>query len=211
MTIQELSALVGFAFAMSASPGPSNLILLSSGLTFGFRRSLPIALGVCLGVVCLLAVVGAGLGSVMQANATAYAVFRLICVAYVLYLAWQVARSAPPRADAGTPGAERPGRPMRFFEAALLQWVNPKAWTAAIVVAGAYFPPGSPLRFLIPRVLLFGLVNFPSVTVWALFGMFFRKILSNAVMVKRINVAMAILLVATMVPVALDIFAPADK
>ena len=43
-----------FAFVSSVTPGPNNVMLTASGATFGYRRSVPHMLGICLGVVVMV-------------------------------------------------------------------------------------------------------------------------------------------------------------
>ena len=192
-------ALVGLAFVTSITPGPSNLLLLASGLNFGFRRSLLGALGVTGGFLTLLAVVGAGLAPVLQGGVVS-AVFKTACVGYVLWLAWNVARSG---AQGPSEAAQAP-RPLSFWQAWWLQWINPKAWTVAAIAAASYPSPGA--WGLVSLVGVFGVVNLPSVAVWAGFGVFFRRLFSDPAKARVVNLFLAVLLVASMVPVLLHLF-----
>lgn len=201
MTPDLLAALIGFALVTSATPGPSNLILLASGLNFGFRRCLPLILGINLGFVSMLLLVGLGLGRVLRANQELYLFLRIPSLLYLLWLAWKIARSGPLSGRGRNPG----GRPLNFWQAAALQWVNPKAWAVALTATVAYTRPenyGASLAIMIP---VFALVNLPAISLWALFGAFFRRLLIDPAKVRVFNLVMALLLVASTVPIVFRI------
>jgi len=201
MTLDVMLALIGFAFVTSITPGPSNLILLSSGVTFGFRRSLPLASGICCGFLSMLLVVGLGVGQVLQASPAIYAVLRVLCLGYVLWLAWKIANSRPQSGE----GDQAAGRPVGFLQAALLQWVNPKAWAVALIATVTYTATGDYAASLLLMILVFGLVNLPSISTWALFGVALRRVLHDPAKVRVFNVAMALLLVASMAPILIEL------
>lgn len=207
MTLELLLALAGFAFATSITPGPSNLILLASGVNYGFRRSLPLMLGISAGFLTMVLLVGLGIGQVLQANATLYAILQSLSVLYVLWLAWKIASSRTTPTSDGDAAA----RPFTFLQAALLQWVNPKAWTVALIVTVSYTPqgtlPGDYLPSLLLMILVFGVVNLPSISTWAICGMALRRVLSDPARLRGFNIAMALLLVASMVPIVLGLSA----
>ena len=195
MSADLIAALVAFAFVTSITPGPNNLMLLASGVNFGFRRTLPHMLGVGLGFVVMVIGVGLGLGRVFELYPSAYVALRVIGVAYLLWLAWTLARSGP----IGE-GAHR-GRPMTFIEAAAFQWVNPKAWVMAVSAIAAYTRPDDFSASVLVVALVFGAVNIPSVGSWALFGVALRGLLTNPGTVRVFNVSMALLLVASLWPI----------
>ena len=195
MTADLLAALVAFAFVSSITPGPNNLMLLASGMNFGFRRTLPHMLGVGLGFVVMVIGVGLGLGQVFEAYPSAYTGLKVAGVAYLLWLAWTLARSGP------IGEGEQRGRPMTFLEAAAFQWVNPKAWVMAVSAIAAYTRPDDFRASLLVVAFVFGAVNLPSVGSWALFGVGLRRLLSNPRSVRMFNVAMALLLLASLWPI----------
>ncbi len=194
-------ALMGFAFATSITPGPSNLILLAASANFGFRRSTPLVLGLSLGFLSMLLIVGFGLGQVLRANETLYTILKISSLFYILWLAWKIARSAPLTSG----GDETASRPLTFLQMALLQWVNPKAWAVALTVTVAYTTPTDYAASLLLMTLVFGIVNLPSVSAWAVFGSVLRKLLHDPVKVRAFNLLMAVLLVASMLPIVVDL------
>src|SRR4030095_4920473 len=116
------------------TPGPNNLMLMTSGLNFGFRRGMPHLWGVTLGFTALGGTVGLGLGAIFARWPVLYTVLKYGGAAYLLYLAWQIAVSPPP-----TPGERaRAGKPVSFMQAVAFQWVNPKAWVMAVGAITTY-------------------------------------------------------------------------
>ena len=197
MGSQELLALVAFAFVTSVTPGPNNLMLMASGANFGVRRTVPHALGVAIGFVLMAVLVGAGLGQVFTLVPQAYAGLKALSVAYLLYLAWRIATAPPPGE------AARTGRPMTFIAAAAFQWVNPKAWAMALTAVSVYAPTRSLVSIALVGVV-FGIVNLPSVAVWAVLGQQMRRVLTNPRRMRAFNLVMAVLLVGSLYPVLLN-------
>lgn len=196
MQTELLTALAIFAFAGSATPGPNNLMLMASGANFGFWRTLPHMLGVALGFMVMITLVGVGLTSVFDAVPASYTVLKVLSILYLLYLAWKIANAAP--------ASERTGdaAPLTFVQAALFQWVNPKAWAMALTAVTAYAPSHDLLAVLIVAAV-FGLVTVPVVTSWTALGEQMKRVLTNARRLRVFNVTMALLLVLSLYPVLL--------
>jgi threonine/homoserine/homoserine lactone efflux protein len=193
-----LSAAAMFGLATSITPGPNNMMLLASGLNFGLRRTLPHMLGISAGYVVLMLAVGFGLGEALRSLPGAFLALKIVGGAYMLWLAWRIARSAPP--DAQGSSSSSAGRPMSFLGAVAFQWVNPKAWVIVVTAAATYVAPDEFARDLLLVTLVCGLINLPSIGVWALFGASLRRFLADPLWLRRFNVAMAILLVASLWP-----------
>jgi threonine/homoserine/homoserine lactone efflux protein len=197
MSPELFTALVGFAFVTSVTPGPNNLMLMASGANFGFRRTIPHMLGVALGFTLMVALVGVGLMSVFDMFPVAHTMLKVVSVVYLLWLAWKIANAAAP--GTGAAGGVT-GTPMTFLQAAAFQWVNPKAWAMALSAIAAYAPDRSLAAAALVAVV-FGLVNLPSVSAWAVLGQQIRHVLTNATRLRLFNWTMAALLVATLYPV----------
>jgi threonine/homoserine/homoserine lactone efflux protein len=195
MTTDLMLAFAGFAFVSSITPGPNNAMLLASGVNFGFRRTMPHIAGIAFGCVVMLVLVGFGLGEAFAAVPGLYDALRWAGAAYLLWLAWAIARSGPT--------AERPagGRPFGFWPAAFFQWVNPKAWIMVVGAVSTYAPPDGFARNVAVLALLLVVVNLPSTSVWAAFGTILRPLLADPARIRVFNVVMALLLVLSLVPV----------
>ncbi|OIQ83534.1 cysteine/O-acetylserine efflux protein [mine drainage metagenome] len=197
MSQQTLLAFALFALAASITPGPNNLMLLASGANFGFRASLPHLLGVAAGFMLLVTSVGFGLAEVFARLPWLYTAMRWGGAAYLLYLAWRIARSAPPDPSRRSSGE---ARPMSFAGAVAFQWVNPKAWLMAVSAFSTYVPVTRGTPVLLGAVLLFGAINLPSITAWALGGVHLGRLLQTRRRALAFNLLMSALLVASLLP-----------
>lgn len=195
MSIEIFLALLAFAFVASATPGPNNLMLLSSGVTFGFRRTIPHMLGIGIGFVLLLLAVGAGLGALLTSVPVLHLLLKIAGGLYLLYLAYRIATS-------GALDAEEEGRarPLGFWGAVAFQWVNPKGWVMAVTAMATYTDPQNYWPTMLIVAGAFGLVNLPSVSIWAGLGVMLRTWLSDPLRLRIFNIAMAVLLVASLWP-----------
>ncbi|MCC6946710.1 MAG: LysE family translocator [Bradyrhizobiaceae bacterium] len=124
---ENLFAFLLFAIAGSITPGPNNMISTASGAAFGFARTLPQMLGVSVGYPVMIVAFGFGLGEVFRQVPWLHEALRYAGSAFLLYLAWRIASAV------GVDRAEAK-RPLTLIEAALFQWLNPKAWTPSVVV-----------------------------------------------------------------------------
>lgn len=173
--MESLLPLSLFAFVSSITPGPNNIMLTSSGIRFGFVRSLPHMFGVVFGFSLILALCAAGIGSLIVAMPTLHIVLKTIGSTYLVYLAWQL-RSMAFTQDVGVDV-----RPMSFIGASLFQFANPKAWVMAVTGASAFLPPVQPVWLAITIFcFIFGVINFPCISIWAGTGAVLRRYLTQA-------------------------------
>ena len=196
MTNELILALALFAFVSSITPGPNNLMLMASGANFGMARSIPHALGIAIGFTIMVILVGLGLAQIFDLLPVMHLVLKIAATLYMLFLAWKIATSAP-RLDA----PESSGQPMTFMQAAAFQWVNPKAWAMALTAVTVYTPSGSGVAVVILVALVFGLVNLPSIGIWAFLGVQMRRFLTTAGRLRTFNWIMAALLIVSLWPI----------
>lgn len=201
MTVDILTALIAFSFVSSITPGPNNLMLLASGTNFGFRRTLPHMAGVTIGFTVMVTLVGVGLMQLFDRFPASYQVLKGVSVLYLIYLSWKIATAAAP--DAGKVGEQSrsAAKPFSFIQAALFQWVNPKAWAMSLTAITAYTPDTHPLPSVLLVALIFGAVNLPSITVWVLLGTQIRRHLNDPVKLRVFNVVAALLLLSSLYPI----------
>jgi threonine/homoserine/homoserine lactone efflux protein len=197
MTSELLTALTAFAFVASITPGPNNMMLLASGVNFGFRRTIPHMLGISLGFGFMILLIGLGIGQLFVQVPWLYQVLKVVSVGYMLWLAWRIATAGPISATAADPDA----RPMTFLEGAAFQWVNPKAWSMCLTAVAAYTLPSQYFMSMLVVTVAFVVVNVPSIAVWTLFGASLRGFLADPKRVRIFNVVMALALVASIWPV----------
>ena len=184
-----------FAFVSSVTPGPNNVMLTASGATFGYRRSVPHMLGICLGGVLMLLLIGAGLGKIFEAEPRIYTALKYVGAAYLIWLAWKIARAG------GVNQGQSGNRPFSFLQAAAFQWVNPKAWIMTVGIVAAYTPRDDFFFNLLLSALVLGLVNYPSISIWTLFGSTVGRALRTPQALRAFNWLMAGLLLLSLAPI----------
>jgi threonine/homoserine/homoserine lactone efflux protein len=192
-------AFVIFAIVMFFTPGPNNVMLLSSGLTYGFRRTLPHVAGITIGFAFMIGAVGLGLGTIFITYPVLQTILKYAGAAYLLYLAAAIAMSGPV-----TPGQDNRRGPMTFWGAAMFQWINVKGWVMVIGTITAYAGIASFPWNITIQVMLSLLLGAVSCSVWALFGSALRPVLTSRRLVRAFNIVMALLLLASLYPVFMD-------
>jgi len=199
MSQQLLLAFILFAVVMFITPGPNNIMVLSSGLTYGFRRTVPHIAGITIGVAFMVATVGLGFGTVFLAYPVLQTVLKYAGAAYLVYLAVMIALSGPPK-----PGTRDGRGPMTFWGAALFQWVNVKGWVMVIGTITAYAAIARfPLNVAIQTMLCLPL-GVVSTALWTLFGSALRPVMTSERAVRAFNIVMALLPLASLYPVFAD-------
>ena len=194
-----LIAFVIFAAVMYFTPGPNNVMLLSSGLVYGFRRTLPHIAGITVGMAFMIAAVGLGLGTIFIAYPVLQTILKYVGAAYLVWLAVGIAMSGMAPSDQDN----RRG-PMTFWGAAMFQWVNVKGWVMVIGSITAYTAIASfPWNIVIQTAITLVVGAFATVA-WALFGSALRPLLRSPVVVRAFNFVMAALLLASLYPVFAD-------
>lgn len=198
MNAEILTALAIFAFVSSITPGPNNLMLMNSGANYGFKRTLPHALGVGIGFTVMVALVGLGIMQLFDIFPISYQILKVLSIVYLLYLAGKIAMSS-----SSIETRNSNAKPFTFVQAAMFQWVNPKAWTMALTAISVYAPTKS-LGAVLFVSLVFGLVNFPCISGWVVLGQKMQVFLTNKKRLRVFNGSMAALLVLSLYPVLLD-------
>jgi threonine/homoserine/homoserine lactone efflux protein len=199
MSHSLLIAFVLFATVMFFTPGPNNIMLLSSGLTYGFRPTIPHIAGITVGFAFMVGAVGLGLGTIFIAYPILQTILKYAGVAYLIYLAAAIAMSGPVSA-----GQDNRRGPMTFWGAAMFQWVNAKGWVMVIGTITAYAAISPYPWNIVIQVGLSLLLGAVSCTVWALFGSALRPVLTSPRAVRAFNIVMAVLLLASLYPVFMD-------
>jgi len=199
MSHSLLIAFILFAIVMYFTPGPNNIMLLSSGLTYGFRRTVPHVAGITIGFAFMVGAVGVGLGAVFIAYPVLQTILKYLGVAYLVYLAAMIAMSKPVEPDQAN------GRgPMTFWGAAMFQWINAKGWVMVIGTITTYAAIAAYPWNIAIQVGLSLVLGTVSCTLWALFGTALRPILTAPRAVRAFNVVMAVLLLASLYPVFMN-------
>jgi threonine/homoserine/homoserine lactone efflux protein len=201
MPLETALAVLVFASVMAFTPGPNNVMLASSGARFGLARSLPHLAGVTVGFPVMLLLVGLGLASILLASPLLQTVMKIVSCAYLLWLAFQIGRSDTVMGDGGA------GKPLTFLQAAAFQWINPKAWLMAVGAISAYTAgQGRHLYLQVAIIALITLVvTLASTWTWTAFGAGIRRHLRSARALKLFNLAMALALLLSVLPILIEI------
>jgi threonine/homoserine/homoserine lactone efflux protein len=199
MSQSLLIAFVVFAAVMFFTPGPNNVMLLSSALTYGFRRSVPHMAGITFGMGFMVAAVGLGLGTIFITYPVLQTILKYAGAGYLIYLAAVIATSG-----AATSGQDNQRGPMTFWGAVVFQWVNAKGWVMVIGTITAYAAIASfPWNIVIQTAITL-VIGTLATLAWALFGSALRPVLASPSAVRAFNIVMAVLLLASLYPVFMD-------
>jgi threonine/homoserine/homoserine lactone efflux protein len=185
-----------FMVSMGITPGPNNILVASSGVHFGFRATIPHMLGITIGYPAMMLIVGLGLAKVFVAVPSIHALLKYLCIAYLLYLAWRIARAS------AMGEARSTHKPLTFWQAVAFQWVNGKGWVVAVSVVTTYTAVDRSLPLQI--IALAGiamLITIVSVGTWTMFGSMLRRLLHTPRRRRLFNYSMASLLVLSIIPV----------
>jgi threonine/homoserine/homoserine lactone efflux protein len=191
-------ALISYYFVMFATPGPNNAMLTASGIKFGFKKTLPHLVGIPFGHIIQIGLVCFGLGTLFQKYPFIQFYLKWICFFYLLFLGWKIIGSF-------SNSKKQSGRPLKFYEAALFQFINPKAWVVALTAATAFFPGDE--NFLVATIFVTitaPFVCFPSICLWAIFGTSIKSIIKNTKIKKFVEYLLAILLLVTAIIIVID-------
>jgi threonine/homoserine/homoserine lactone efflux protein len=188
-----LLPLVVFSIVSSGSPGPNNLMLWASGATFGLRRTLPHVVGTAVGIGGMALAAAAGLAALVASVPALGVAMRLAGSAYLLFLAWQIAR-------AGSLERATIARPFGFGRAVAFQLVNPKAWTFALGAVTTFRPSLlAPAPGALAIAVTMMLVIVPTALVWVVAGGAIGRVMVRERPRRLISAALAAVLVATIV------------
>ena len=193
-----LIALVSFYFVMYVTPGPNNAMVLTSGIKFGFSKTIPHMSGITIGHVLQTIVVCLGLGKIFQMFPEIQDILKIICALYLLYLGYKIIGSFSKIKDDGS-------RPLKFYEASLFQLVNPKAWTISTMVASGFLPKDESLIISISFISITALIICPlSISIWAAFGSGIRNLVKNNKKKAIVEYFLAILLLITAIMIVIE-------
>jgi threonine/homoserine/homoserine lactone efflux protein len=189
-----------FAISSTVTPGPNNIMIMTSGLNYGVKKSIPHLLGICFGFPVMVIVIGFGFSIVLERYPLFNEIIKVLGIVYLLYLAWLIASSSPVSLEG------RKSKPLSFTQAALFQWVNPKAWVVATGAVSAYTSVSSDIfTQVIFIALAFLIVAIPSLGTWLIFGVGIKKYLKSPKHQKVFNLSMALLLIVSVLPILIKL------
>ena len=195
MDMEILLSVLLFALVSTITPGPNNIMVMTSGMNFGVWRTLPHYLGICIGFPAMVVAISLGLGQVFEAVPQLHQIIKILGISYLIYLAWRIATTATELDGKET------GQPLSFWQAAAFQWVNPKAWVMAIGALATFTTvSGEVLQQALWIGVAFGLVAVPCVGSWMLGGAGLRRLLTKPLYRRLFNWTMGILLALSVIP-----------
>jgi len=194
MAPELLFPLASFCLVSSITPGPNNMMLLSSGATFGLRRTTPHLIGISGGCAIMVLVLGWALAGMVGRVPGLFTALHIAATLYLLWLAWRIATSTGPN------GASKRGEPFSFLEAAAFQWVNPKAWAMVLGAVTSFARPNHLLADVSVIASVLVVVGMPCILLWAGAGQVLSRFLADPRALRGFNLGMAALLVASILP-----------
>ncbi|MGF6545342.1 LysE family translocator [Paraburkholderia youngii] len=187
--------LVLFVAVATATPGGATTLATASGARFGFVRSIPLMLGIALGLALLAALAALGLGGLLLALPSLQTAVKALGSAYLLWLAWRIARSGPPNAGNG------PARPITLVNGFLLLWLNPKGWAMTVGAAASFaLLANNPNRLAMLLGGAFGVAACASLALWCALGVLLARLFRTPRHWRLLNLAMGVLLAASVIP-----------
>ncbi|RWR02487.1 alcohol dehydrogenase [[Pantoea] beijingensis] len=193
MELSLFLSMLGFLWVAAITPGPNNMLLTASGANFGFLRSLPLMVGIMLGMQVMLLLVAFGVGGLILLYPALHLILKIAGSLYLLWLAWKIGTAAYEtlEVDAG------PQNPMPFWQGGLLQLINPKAWLMALGAVASFSLAGEAWRASVIAISIgMVLVNAVAGVIWLGFGTLIGRILRSRRAWTIFNVSMGLLTAA---------------
>lgn len=193
--IAFIIATCAYSLSMSITPGPTNIIMMSTGVNHGFKSTLPFATGAACGFTALVLVVALGFGSIFTENARAIEIMTYIGALLISYMGYKIAFSDT---DMEEGESERPN----FIHGAILQWINPKSWIACLAGVSA-FNLASSVERLTLYMIFYMAVGYLSVLSWGYAGAKISRFLKIGRNLKIFNYIMGASLVLVAIYLAM--------
>lgn len=186
-----LIAMCVFSLTMSISPGPVNMVIVSSGANHGFRRTIPFVSGTTIGFTLLLIFVGFSLLQVVSGYPELMMVLELTGSAFIIYVGYKIASSSPDIT------LEKRSVPT-FMQGFMLQWLNPKAWIACASGSTLFTDPNTHTT-LLTFITVYFLICYASLAAWAVLGDQVSVLLNSNLRIRLFNLLMGGMLIASAV------------
>lgn len=190
-----------YCLVTSVTPGPNNILLVSSGVHFGFKKTIPHILGIGVGFFAMFVFLAIFISQLFKVSYLFYEILKIAGVIYLLYLAYKILQS-----NYSNKKTYQRLSPFTFIQAALFQWINPKAWVMAIGAISTYTSPASNINAIVFLGFIYCIINIPSTAIWAYTGSHLQQFINNAAKFKTFNFIMAILLIISVISPIINIF-----
>ncbi|MCP4673558.1 MAG: LysE family translocator [Desulfobacula sp.] len=191
--IENLLPLITFAFSMSITPGPNNIMLTASGANFGFKRTIPHIAGIITGMLLLFILSAAGLGVLFYSFPLLQTIMKILSALYLIYLSLKIILLKR------TKKYETNQRPLNIYQAMAFQFLNPKALMMSITAIATFTEKGDNYIFSSAiMIIVFLLICLPSIATWAGVGILISRFLENDYIFRGFNILMGLLLIGSL-------------
>jgi len=185
--------LILFGIATAFTPGPNNILSSYSGFNFGFKKTIPLMLGVILGWTTMLTVMASGLIIVFQKYIFLQSIIKILGTIFLIYLAYKIAISS-------TNESENIKKPVLFFDTFLFQFINPKGVMVAMIAVSTFIDvQNNYLRDATIVIITYFFMAVFSVSSWCLLGKYLRKFATSKNFIKKFNYIMSFLLIVCVI------------
>lgn len=188
----DLLLLLGISLSLGFTPGPNNAVASYSAFNFGFKKTIPLIMGVGLGYTTLVILINFVLISIFKTYPIIQEIIRILGTVFLVYLAYKIATS-------NTSNNEKKTNPVTFYDTFVFQFINPKGVMAATTLISKFVDQDNYISTSVMVIIVCSLTAFSSITAWTLLGKFLRKFATNNSFIKRFNYAMSLLIVVCIV------------
>ena len=189
---QELLLLIGISFSLGFTPGPNNAVASYSAFNFGFKKTIPLIMGVGFGYTILVILINFVLISVFIKYPIIQEVIRILGTIFLIYLAYKIATANISNDKAKT-------NPVTFYDTFVFQFINPKGVMAATTLISKFIDQDNYISTSVMVIIVCSLTAFSSITAWTLLGKFLRKFATNKSFIKRFNYVMSMLILVCII------------
>jgi homoserine/homoserine lactone efflux protein len=131
---------------IAISPGSGAVLSMSHGLAYGVRKASATVMGLQLGLLLVLAIAGAGVGSLLLASQVAFTVVKIVGALYLIWLGFSQWRSKAQAAGVPTEGlAAHPSFGRRVLTGFLTNATNPKGIIFMVAVLPQFIASSHPV------------------------------------------------------------------
>ena len=184
--------LLGISLSLGFTPGPNNAVASYSAFNFGFKKTIPLIMGVGLGYTTLVILINFVLISIFKTYPIIQEIIRILGTVFLVYLAYKIATS-------NTSNNEKKTNPVTFYDTFVFQFINPKGVMAAITLISKFVDQDNYISTSVMVIIVCSLTAFSSITAWTLLGKFLRKFATNNSFIKRFNYVMSVLILVCII------------
>lgn len=199
-TISMILSIASFTLSTHITPGPTNIILLSSVLTFGYKKSLPFMIANIITYPLMMILIGLGIGTLLLQHPTIMSILKVVGILYLCWMAYKIAKDPHTYDEKATLQV----KPLSFWQSIIYPWINPKAWIVYTSTISVFVTSVDQSFLQICIIVLFIFVSMIiSVYTWAFGAILLKQFIKDNLFIKRVNQTMAFLLVASLLPIVL--------